>query len=80
MARGKTPEPWQRAALRRALVPLALLLAGLVVVLAVGGGTGQVVGWGIVGVAATIAVSLVFLEVGYSEDRERERERERDRT
>lgn len=53
-----------------------LLIAGLVVVIAAGGATGQIVGWGIVGVAATIAVSLVFLEVGYSEDRERAREQE----
>jgi hypothetical protein len=35
-------------------------------------GIAEIVGGGVVAVAVTIAVSLVFLEVGLSEDRERD--------
>jgi hypothetical protein len=64
---------WRRAAARRFLVPLAIAIAGIVVV-AVSSGTAEIVGGGLIAVAVTIAISLAFLEVGYSEDRARERE------
>jgi hypothetical protein len=66
-------EQWQRAALRRATVPAILAVAGIVLLLVAGDGVGAIVGWGIVGIAATLALSLAFLEVGYSEDRARAR-------
>jgi hypothetical protein len=62
---------WRRAAARRFVVPLAIALVGLVVILATSG-IAEIVGGGVVAVAVTIAVSLVFLEVGLSEDRERD--------
>ncbi|HEX2103635.1 MAG TPA: hypothetical protein VHF51_08280 [Solirubrobacteraceae bacterium] len=64
---------WTAAAARRMLVPVAIAVAGIVIVLAGGGGTLTIVGWGVIGIALTVAVSLVFLEVGYSEDRARAR-------
>lgn len=69
---------WRRAALRRALVPLALLIVGIALLVATGD-IANLVGWGAIGVALTLAVSLAFLEVGYSEDRARARERARRR-
>jgi hypothetical protein len=73
------PEPdrgaWRREARRRALLPLAIAVVGIVVVI-VGSGALQIVGWGILGVAVTIAISLVFLEIGLSEDRDRAAGRE----
>ena len=65
---------WRRAAARRFLVPLALAVAGIVLIAATSG-TAEIVGGGVVAVAVTVAISLAFLEVGYSEDRARERER-----
>jgi hypothetical protein len=67
---------WRRAAARRFLVPLVIAIAGLVLILATSG-TAEIVGGGIVAVAVTVAVSLAFLEVGLSEDREREERRRR---
>jgi len=64
---------WKRAALRRLIVPLALVVAGLVVVLASSDRTVEIVGWGVVCAGITVAIALAFLEVGYSEDRERSR-------
>lgn len=64
---------WQRAALRRAIAPLVLLVVGIVLVAGFDGFV-EYVGWAVVGIGAVVAVSLVFLEVGYSEDRERARE------
>jgi hypothetical protein len=61
------------AAARRMLVPVVIAVAGIVLVMAGGGGTLAIVGWGVIGLALTVAVSLVFLEVGYSEDRARAR-------
>jgi hypothetical protein len=56
----------------RWLIPVALLIAGIVVVI-VGTGTADAVGGGIIAAALVVAVSLAFLEVGLSEDRARER-------
>ncbi|MDO8188729.1 hypothetical protein Q5424_17745 [Conexibacter sp. JD483] len=67
-------EEWKRAALRRAIVPLVLIVAGAVVA-SVTSDTAQAVGFGIFGVGCVGAVSLFFLEVGYSEDRARAAER-----
>lgn len=51
----------------------ALVLAGVVCAIAIGGGTGQVLALVLIGVGLVVAVSLAFLEVGLSEDRERAR-------
>jgi hypothetical protein len=64
---------WLRAAARRFLVQLAVAVVGIVLVVA-WGGVVRIIGWGVIGIAVTIALSLVFLEVGYSEDRARPRE------
>lgn len=61
---------WRRAALRRFLVPLAIAIAGIVLVVATSG-TAEIIGGGVIALAVTIAISLAFLEIGYSEDRER---------
>jgi hypothetical protein len=53
-----------------------LVIAGAVCAAAFGGGTGQFVGFMLIGVGLVIATGLVFLEVGLSEDRERARERQ----
>lgn len=63
---------WRRTVLRF-IVPVALAIAGAVLAV-VSDGTLRVVGWGVIAVAITLAISLVFLEVGYSEDRARARE------
>jgi hypothetical protein len=68
---------WRRKAARRAVLPLLVAVAGFVVVLIGKDDTLGIIGWGIVGFGVTIAISLVFLEVGYSEDRERAAEAER---
>jgi len=68
---------WRRAAARRFAAPLLIAVAGIVLV-AAGADTVRIIGWGVIGVAVTVAISLVFLEIGYSEDRARARE-ERDR-
>jgi hypothetical protein len=62
---------WRRRAARRAILPLLVAVGGFVVVLIGKEDTLGIVGWGIVSLGVTIAISLVFLEVGYSEDRER---------
>jgi hypothetical protein len=64
---------WRQAAARRFLAPLVLAIVGLVLVAATEG-TAAVVGWGLVAVAVTVAIGLVFLEVGHSEERARARE------
>lgn len=73
-AEGDAPSrrDWRRAATGRFLATLALAVAGLVLV-AIAGGTAEIIGWTVLGVACTVAVSLVFLEVGAGEDRARER-------
>ena len=65
---------WARAALRRFLATAALALLGLVLMLI--GHEADVVfvaGSVLLGIALIVAVALVFLEVGLSEDRDRER-------
>lgn len=65
---------WIPAARRRAVAVALVALAGAVVLVLAGGSTAAVaVGWAVVGIAATLAVGLVFFEIGLSEDRERER-------
>jgi NADH:ubiquinone oxidoreductase subunit 6 (subunit J) len=57
-------------------VPVALALAGAVLLLLAGGSTvAVVIAITLMGAAAVLVVSLVFYEVGRSEDREREAER-----
>ena len=75
------PEPhdWRRAARRRFVLPVAIAVPGVVLAV-VTNGVLAIIGWGLFAVALTIAISLVFLEVGLSEDRARaaeEAERER---
>ena len=53
-----------------------LVVAGAVCAAAFGGGTVQFVGFLLIGAGLIIAMGLVFLEVGLSEDRERARERQ----
>jgi hypothetical protein len=54
-----------------------LVLAGAVCAAAVSGGLGQVLALVLISLGCVEAVSLVFAEVGFSEDRERAREAER---
>ena len=58
--------------LRRYLPALALFIVGLVV-LAVGGDTvtADAIALALMGVAAVVAVAVVFFEIGASEDRDR---------
>jgi len=67
-------EPSRRrpVALRRFLPALGLFVVGLVV-LAVGGDTvtADAIAVALMGVAAVIAVAVVFFEIGASEDRDR---------
>jgi hypothetical protein len=72
-----SPKSWRRNALRRAIVPLLIAVAGVVLVVA-GGAVVEIVGWGVLGIALTVTISLAFLEVGYSEDRARAGERSRE--
>lgn len=71
-------DSWKRAAVRRAAGVLALAVAGLVLAFATDGIASDV-GYGLFGIAFVLALSLAFLEVGYSEDRARAREERRGR-
>jgi len=51
-----------------------LVIAGIVCAALFSSEAGQLVGFGMIGVGLILATSLVFLEVGLSEDRERARE------
>jgi hypothetical protein len=51
----------------------ALVLIGAICAVTIGGGTGQILGFVLIAVGLVLATSLVFLEVGLSEDRERAR-------
>jgi hypothetical protein len=63
-------------------VAAALVLAGVLCAAAVGGVTGDVLAMALTGSGLLAAVSLAFLEVGLSEDRDRDRgeQRRRNRT
>jgi hypothetical protein len=74
---GAGDQGWRRTAARRFLVPVAVAVAGIVLTVA-WAGVVRIIGWGVVAIAITMALSLVFLEVGYSEDRARARERRAD--
>ncbi len=71
------PPDWpardRRFWLLRAGPVVALFVVGAALVV-LADGVAAIIGWGVIGVAFTVAVALVFLEVGLSEDRERERE------
>ena len=58
--------------MKRWAVALVILAAAGTAVAAAGGTLGEAVGLGLVGVAVVGAVSLAFLAVGRSEDRERD--------
>jgi uncharacterized membrane protein YccC len=64
------PHDWRRAARRRFIVPAVIAIVAVVVGVLTSG-VAQIVAWGVFAVALTIAISLVFLEVGLSEDRAR---------
>ncbi|MBE2319439.1 hypothetical protein DVA67_025920 [Solirubrobacter sp. CPCC 204708] len=51
-------------------VVIVVALAGVTLVLTTDG-VAQTIGWGVVGVAAVLALALAFFEVGLSEDRDR---------
>jgi hypothetical protein len=61
---------WRAAAIRRFAVAGAIFVAGCVLV-AIGGLWPTLIGWMVVGLALIVAICLVFLEIGYSEERER---------
>lgn len=69
---------WRAAAAVRFAVSAAIAVAGLVVIVATGD-VASIVGWGVLAVGLTLAVSFLFLEIGYSEDRARAAERRRRR-
>jgi hypothetical protein len=54
-----------------------LVVAGVVAAIVIAGETGQLVGFALAGLGLVLATSLVFLEVGLSEDRDRARQRKR---
>ena len=74
MSRQEPTEPSVRSRLTtpRWLLPPVIAAIGVVLIVLFSG-TGSIIGWALVGVALTVVVSLVFLEVGYSEDRARAR-------
>ena len=67
---------WKRAALLRGAAVAALAAVGLVLAFATDG-TAPDVGYTLVGIAFVLALSIAFLEIGYSEDRARAREERR---
>ena len=67
---------WKRAAAIRAAAVAALAVVGLVLAFAAEG-TASDVGYTLFGIAFVLALSLAFLEVGYSEERARAREARR---
>jgi hypothetical protein len=56
-----------------------LVILGSVLAAVLGGGAGEIAAMTLIGLGLVMATGLVFLEVGFSEDREREREPERKR-
>ena len=64
-------ELW-RGRIRRAIPAVALIVAGGVVAIATGGSTaGKAIAMTLAGIALVWLVSLVFYEIGLSEDRDR---------
>ena len=53
-----------------------LVAAGVVIAATIGGTVGQLIGFVLIALGLALATSLVFFEVGLSEDRERAREAE----
>lgn len=51
-----------------------LIVTGIACAVLIGGGTGPILAIVLIGAGLVLATSLVFFEVGLSEDRERERE------
>jgi hypothetical protein len=69
--------PWRpAAAARRFAVAAAIVLSGAVVFVATAG-TVRIIALGVVALGLTLGLSLVFLEVGYSEDRARAEDQRR---
>jgi uncharacterized membrane protein YdjX (TVP38/TMEM64 family) len=66
-----------RARLTAIGVCALFVLAGIACAIAVGGVLGSVLAFVLIALGLVLATSLVFLEVGLSEDRERARESER---
>jgi hypothetical protein len=62
----------------------ALVVIGIACAVLLGGGFGQTLAFVLIGIGLVVVTSLVFLEIGLSEDRERDRaqrsERERRRS
>jgi hypothetical protein len=67
----------RRVAVTRIAPPLALAVVGVVLATAWSSTAAQAAGFALVGIACVIAVSLAFLEIGLSEDRERARAQRR---
>jgi hypothetical protein len=57
----------------------ALVIIGVVCAVLISGGTGEALAIAFIGVGLVVAVSMVFAEIGFSEDRERAREARRGR-
>jgi hypothetical protein len=72
-AAGTAERRWRKAAMRRLVVPLLIAVIGIAL-LTSSSDTVSIIGWGTFAVAITVAISLIFLEIGYSEDRARARE------
>jgi hypothetical protein len=58
---------------------VALILIGVACGVTISGGTGAILAMVFIGVGLIGLVSLAFLEIGFSEDRERDRARQQDR-
>lgn len=54
----------------------ALVVLGIASLAVIGGVTGQVVAIVLIGLGCVLAISLVFFEIGLSEDRDRDREQQ----
>jgi hypothetical protein len=52
----------------------ALVVVGVVCAVLIAGGTGEALAMAFIGVGLVLAVSMVFAEIGFSEDRELDRE------
>src|SRR5205823_13567033 len=65
-----TDASWRAAAARRFAISAGVCITGIVVIAATTG-TARIIGWGIEAIGLVLAISFVFLEVGYSEDRAR---------